>query len=164
MKNLFVSLALLGASAVAEHASSIISDMEHDTKVIFGETPFKWSLTSTGIFNRDTGDEYLRLTHTLTANILKTDKIKFRLAFKSGSVTPSPGVIDYDVAECHLQNNTLDPIFWNVATKDGLYKNDGGTMVLVYDTVNHWKAPVEDLDPDMPFCTPHATLPWYYAC
>ena len=47
----------------------------------------KWSIQSQSFYNEDTGEIRLRLTHTLTTDILATDEITFETGFTSTSVT-----------------------------------------------------------------------------
>lgn len=53
-----------------------------------------------------------------------------------------------------MQNNTLDPQFWNMTTEDGYYVFDSDE-IYKEDGTNDWELPFEDLDPDAPFCTPN---------
>ena len=45
-----------------------------------------WKMDVQSFLNEDTGKEKLRITHDLTANIMKTDKVMFEIAYEVSSI------------------------------------------------------------------------------
>ena len=97
MKTIFAAAALLGATVDA----GIVMDVVGDTTTIFNQTPIKWEITVNGVFDRDSGEEFFQLTHTLTADILVTDKIEFVLSYTGGDIPVKPDITE-DAATCAI--------------------------------------------------------------
>ena len=56
--------------------SRIRTGADTDEQAVWDKT-FNWKIKSETTFNEDTGDQRIRLTHTLKADILATDEITF---------------------------------------------------------------------------------------
>jgi hypothetical protein len=64
-----------------------------------GSTTFGWTITSQSFFNEDTGEIRVRLTHSLTADVLFTDEITFEISFTTtGDAAKIGKVINKDIA------------------------------------------------------------------
>lgn len=93
--------------------STIRFSTDKDEKTVWDKT-FTWKIKSETTFNEDTGDQRIRLTHTLTADILYTDEITFRVGFTTtGDAANAGKLISKDVTECKLMNNTQQKQFWS---------------------------------------------------
>jgi len=76
--------------------------------------------------NEDTGKEKLRITHDLTANVMKTDKVMFEIAYEVSSLpTQTVGsLIQRDMVRCQMEINSNDNRFWVATLTDGYYTKD----------------------------------------
>ena len=61
-------------------------------------------MTTTSMYEEDTGNEYLRIEHYLEADIKATDDVIFEIGFTTGN-DPWENKMDmaYDVATCKLE-------------------------------------------------------------
>ena len=67
----------------------------------------------------------MRLTHTLTANILPTDIITFDLSFNSNSANvEKTDIITEDSSRCVVKQNTADTDYWVQDAYDGYWFED----------------------------------------
>lgn len=68
-------------------------------------------MTSQSIYNEDTGDQRIMLTHVLDGGlngmVLYTDEINFQIAFQADGDTNIGPLIDKDVVRCRMTNNTM---------------------------------------------------------
>ena len=72
-----------------------------------------WEIVTKSMFEEDTGNEYLRIEHTLTANIKATDDVIFEIGFTTGQDPwENKMSMAYDVATCKLEQSTQDSQFW----------------------------------------------------
>lgn len=77
-----------------------------ETTAIFDKT-FSWKVTSHSLYNEDTGDQRIMLTHELTGLVLYTDEVNFQIAFQADGDANIGPLIDKDVVRCRLTNNTM---------------------------------------------------------
>lgn len=111
------------------------------------------------------------ITHELTANILKTDTVKFELSFipasqwlattinsqAHGIDNASAGTIGEDGGQCLMTNNAADTQFWTQTLTDIYYKCDIGTVTTwatagvaankCSHAANTWNTDAVSLDP-----------------
>lgn len=134
----------------------------------------KWTVTASGVYYEDSGEEKLRIEHNLTANIFATDTILFELAFRPNSLSPPTDTasIGEDYVQCEMTQNSSDPFFWSAAVQEGYYICKDGftdaTNVCVgvgmsndettnysqqTDSTQDWVTPFVDEDPKNPWCT-----------
>ena len=106
--------------------------------------PVTWSITTETWMNLDTGDQELRITHNLVAQILSTDTVVFEISFipasqwiTTYSATSKTGgrpvgvnnagavtVLGEDGGRCSLSINTAQRSFWTPTVSDIWYKCD----------------------------------------
>jgi hypothetical protein len=104
--------------------------------------------------NLDTGDQELRITHNLVAQILSTDTVVFEISFipasqwiTTYSATSKTGgrpvgvnnagavtALGEDGGRCSLSINTAQKSFWTPTVSDIWYKCDVPTIVPTYGT------------------------------
>ena len=89
-------------------------------------TGLKWKIVVQSFLNEDTGKEKLRIMHDLNANIMKTDKVMFELAYQVSSLpTQTVGsLIQRDMVRCQMEINGNDNRFWVATLTDGYYTKD----------------------------------------
>ena len=145
--------------------STIRFSTDTDEQAVWDKT-FTWKIKSETTFNEDTGDQRIRLTHTLTADILYTDEITFRVGFTTTGDAANVGkLINKDVAECKLLNNTQQPKFWSQTTFDKhMLIAAAADSEPTTDLTNNWSIPVSDNDAFKPFCTPPDSAASPFAC
>lgn len=145
------TLALLSTSALAYQTSMVdnnavdaydptIVESTIEQKFRFGPitttklidtTTVKWSVETQTNVNEDTGDQNLRITHKLEANIFATDTVTFELSFVPETKWDNVDDSDYaaglgeDAGRCDLSINSSDPQFWDVTLTDIYYKCNG---------------------------------------
>lgn len=133
-----------------------------------------WSVTSTSRFYEDSGEEKLRLVHSLTANIFVDDTITFELAFRPASQPPptDSAALGEDFVRCQLSSNSADPRYWQASLVDGYYQCSGSdasdvclgadeTLVNpVQEASSSWATPFSDESNGTadPWCTPVNTV------
>ena len=80
---------------------------------------FKWEVSNLSWIDEDTGDQYIEITNTLTAPILKTDVIMFHMEFTSSqqaTLSPTSQLVR-DVATCQLTKDVTTD-FWTTVVND----------------------------------------------
>jgi hypothetical protein len=68
-----------------------------------GLTDMKWEIISNGVYDEDYGVLFMRITHVLTANILKDDKITFDISFNNKDAAKTikvANLVDEDSSRC----------------------------------------------------------------
>ena len=93
--------------------------------------PVIWHLLTQTNVNEDTGDQNLRVTHKLWADIFAEDTVTFEISFVPESKWSKVDDADYsgglgeDAGRCELSINESDPQFWDVTLTDIYYKCNG---------------------------------------
>jgi len=117
---------------------------------------FEWQITVSSYVNEDSGDTILRLIHKYTGKILYADKLTFNVKFKTTTDT-NYTVIDFDNAQCKMENDTRNTSYWIVTVEDGHYASGStdytkdsaaGTLNLGQD----WFIERDDIDRDVNLC------------
>jgi hypothetical protein len=134
----------------------------------------KWKVYSQSRFYEDSGEQKLRLTHELQANIFYSDSIQFELAYRPES-QPAPTdatALGLDFVRCQLSNDSSDRRYWSATLIDGKYACGGSdptdrckdvTLAEVTETSEpstDWVTPFSD-EPDgteSPWCSNASTV------
>ena len=106
------------------------------TKLIDVGGVFLWNMSTQTVLNTDTGIQYLRVIHDLTADIFEDDEIIFEVAFQTSSAVEDHGLLKFnadnvgermgeDAFRCALTINSTDNRFWKATLSDGYYMCDG---------------------------------------
>ena len=142
MDRRFVSVLLMAVQAFADSLTR--ESKEVRTNLVTG-TNMNWDVLTKTILDEDTGIQSLRVTHELTANILRTDVVQFELSYipwsqwASGSnIAGQPIGVDNtsnsnlgeDAARCSLSITSSDEKFWHATVSDAWYKCDIPNVVL----------------------------------
>lgn len=101
------------------------------TTTLIDTDTLKWDVITQVNVDEDSGDQNLRVTHELKANIQKSDTVTFELSFVPLSKWDNVDDSDYasglgeDAGRCELTNNVDDEQFWEVTLTDIYYKCNG---------------------------------------
>lgn len=74
-------VAMLAAVANAHDPGSLIRESTETTYTLIDETSVKWTVDVISRFDEDLGEEKIRITHKLEANIKAEDVVRFDLYF-----------------------------------------------------------------------------------
>ena len=110
----FASLAILALAS--EDVGPWRTSTYSETKNMINDpdgTGIVWTMKTSSMYEEDTGNEYLRIEHNLTANIKATDDVIFEIGFTTGQDPwENKMSMAYDVATCKLEQSTQDSQFW----------------------------------------------------
>ena len=165
-----MAVALLATMTDAHTPGSLVRNSEvsaYYELLNLSDDRFGWTIYVESIYDTDTGYEWLRITHDLTANILATDTVAFELAFRSTNdpFIDKKNLIAEDSAICEMSQSTTDTRFWAMEAKDYFYQCQNS---IACDTISEepaatveaqntdWEIPILDDDKDNPFCIPPA--------
>lgn len=91
----------------------LIRESDFDVYNILEEDSFIWNVSVWSWFDRDLGEEKVRITHYLDGNIRADDIVSFDLYF-TGAMDPytNPIIMLEDVARCQVEMSSVDDRFW----------------------------------------------------
>ena len=89
----------------------------------------KWTIDSWTVMYMDSGEQFIRLQHNLTADIFATDVVLFELSYRP-KLLPAPtdkATIGEDYVQCEMQRSSTDKQYWTAAVSEGYYICKGPT-------------------------------------
>lgn len=96
-----------------EDTGHLIRESDFNVYTLLEEESFIWNIAVMSWFDRDLGEEKIRITHYLDGNIRYNDIVSFDLYF-TGSMDPytNPIIMLEDVAKCQVEISAVDDRFW----------------------------------------------------
>lgn len=153
-----------------------VAEVSTPIEVFDSNSAIKWFIKSETRFYEDSGEEKVRLTNTLQANIFETDTVQFFLAFQPrNQANPTdPSAIGEDYFSCQMTANSADTRYWQASITDGKVTctaaTDASDRCLTAhsglqsdnnpEASSDWTVPVTDEDGGAlsPWCTPVNTV------
>ena len=174
MKQIFATMLVLAASATDYFEGITLTNAgEADkTAVVLlkdADDATIWSIETESFLEEDSGDRWIRITHTLNANIEADDIVTFDLSFSSDfDPWTDPLNMIEDSGRCIVQMDTDDNRFWATTVEDYYWTCSdvdcsnsalasavwrSGDFTESEDTTNDWEVGITDDDPNNKFCT-----------
>ena len=162
-----------GTNGQMARLSALVSTSVFDlTGVTDDKRDLQWVIEHQSVFYEDSGEEKLRMTHKLTANLFATDVVEFELSYRSKStgVATSNTVLGEDFYICKMSQSSSDNAFWDPDISDGYYTcstavsgpsdfcaagtvTEPVTYTAETQSASAWTAPFKDDDWENPWCT-----------
>ena len=118
----------------------------------------QWTITPTGVWYEDTGEQMIRLEHNLKTNVYATDRVTFEINFTpDGFKTSDTETIGEDYVQCEMTQNTTDGFFWTAQVVEGYVKCAGTELV---DDVCGWSINPLYMQDNMYTQTPESSYDW----